>query len=147
MHNHLKRVRQVIVAIVNAIFKTNAMLNFHLLNLITQLIGVVVVSLTVWWVVEYLGVVWDSTNIKFYNWHPICMVVGMVFLFGNCEFFHGSWKLIPLNRRQPLRAKSSPLTNCLSVDDETLLSRACLRRMSGREHPIILLSGISIGTN
>lgn len=59
---------------------------FRILYVTTQLLGVIVVALTVLWVVKYMGVVGDVTDIELYNWHSIFMVLGMVFFYGNCEF-------------------------------------------------------------
>lgn len=58
---------------------------FKFLYLITQLFGLSVVILTVTWVVQYMGVVWDVTDQDLYNWHSIFMVIGMIFFYGNCE--------------------------------------------------------------
>jgi hypothetical protein len=70
------------------------MLNFKILYLISVVIGVVIVALNVTWVLNYMGVVWDVSHKNLYNWHSICMVLGMVFFFGNCELFfvfQGQW--------------------------------------------------------
>lgn len=61
------------------------MLSFKTLYVITQIFGLSVVIATVLWVLKYMGLVWDVTNIDIYNWHAICMVLGMVFCYGNCE--------------------------------------------------------------
>lgn len=66
------------------------MLKLRVLCLLAELLGVAIVILTVLWVVWYMGVVWDVADKKLYNWHSICMVLGMVFFYGNCEF---DWRL------------------------------------------------------
>lgn len=53
--------------------------------MIALLLGVLVAVLTIVWVTVFMGVVWDVTDRRLYNWHPICMVLGMIFFFGNCE--------------------------------------------------------------
>lgn len=62
------------------------MFGFKSVYMASQFFGLVVVTLTVFWVDVYLKIVWDLTNIRIYNWHPIFMVIGMVFLYGNCKF-------------------------------------------------------------
>lgn len=64
------------------------LVNFRLLYLVTQLIGVVLVILMLAWIFLHLNGLnynYDTPSIMF-NWHPLCMVFGMVFLYGNCEF-------------------------------------------------------------
>jgi cytochrome b-561 len=61
------------------------MLTFRKIYLITEIVGVFVVVLTISWVVVFMELVWDLENIKLYNWHSIFMVIGMVFLNGNCK--------------------------------------------------------------
>lgn len=61
------------------------MLNFKILYFVSQVFGVSVVLLTVIWVVNYMGLVWDGKDVELYNWHSIFMVLGMIFLYGNCK--------------------------------------------------------------
>lgn len=53
--------------------------------MIAQIVGIAVVAATFAWVLIYMGVVWDVTNKAIYNWHSLCMVLGMIFFYGNCE--------------------------------------------------------------
>lgn len=76
------------------------MFNFELLYFLSQILGIGVVISTVLWVVLYMGVVWDATDIQLYNWHAIFMVLGMVFFYGNC--------------------KLTPIVEILSIDLQTL---------------------------
>lgn len=83
------------------------MLGFRFLGLIALLLGVLTTVLTIIWVrfpsgslaelelqdhllqvTVFMGVVWDVTDRRLYNWHPICMVLGMIFFFGNCEYLN-----------------------------------------------------------
>lgn len=61
--------------------------NFRLLYLITQLIGTAIIILIASWIGLHLGgFSWDYENPKvLFNFHPIFMTIGMVFLYGNCE--------------------------------------------------------------
>lgn len=63
------------------------LVNFRLLYLVAQLIGVVLIILTLSWILLHLnGLSYDySTPSLIFNWHPLMMVIGMVFLYGNCE--------------------------------------------------------------
>ena len=58
----------------------------------TVLLVLVEIALTIpvimmlWWVFGYMGgVSWSSTTKYKFNWHPIAMIIGMFFLFGNGE--------------------------------------------------------------
>lgn len=63
------------------------MVNFRLLYVVTQLVGAVLIILVVSWVGIHLkGLSWDYEQPQvLFNWHPIFMTIGMVFLYGNCE--------------------------------------------------------------
>ena len=61
--------------------------NFRLLYLVTQLVGVVLILLVASWILIHLdGFGYDTNQVKILiNWHPFCMSFGMVFLYGNCK--------------------------------------------------------------
>lgn len=63
------------------------LVNFRLLYLVTQLIGIILIILIASWIGVHLnGFGWDYEQPKIlFNWHPILMTLGMVFLYGNCE--------------------------------------------------------------
>lgn len=63
------------------------LVNFRLLYLVTQLVGIILLILIGAWIGIHLkGFGWDYEQPKIlFNWHPILMTVGMVFLYGNCE--------------------------------------------------------------
>lgn len=65
------------------------LVNFRLFYLITQMIGVALIILMISWVGIHLGGLgWNHNAPKIiFNWHPILMTIGMVFLYGNCESF------------------------------------------------------------
>lgn len=67
--------------------QSRRLVNFRLLYIVTQLIGVFILILIASWVGLYLqGFGWDYENVKsMFNWHPLCMTLGMIFLYGNCE--------------------------------------------------------------
>ncbi len=61
----------------------SAMLNFYLTVGIAEVFGVVAVGVTVIWMAHYRGgFAWDGSA-KEFNYHPIFMVLGFVFLYGN----------------------------------------------------------------
>lgn len=59
---------------------------FRLLYTVVQLIGLaLIVTMAVWVFVFLGGLSWSATpNIQF-NWHPLLMTIGMIFLYGNCK--------------------------------------------------------------
>lgn len=63
------------------------MVNFRLMYLVTQMVGVVLIILITSWIAIHLkGFGWDYDEPTIlFNWHPILMTIGMVFLYGNCE--------------------------------------------------------------
>lgn len=63
------------------------LVNFRLLYLVTQLVGIILIILIASWIGIHLnGFGWDYEEpAVLFNWHPILMTVGMVFLYGNCE--------------------------------------------------------------
>lgn len=67
---------------------TTKLVNFRILYLVTQLIGVFMIIFVALWIGIYLnGFGWDYENLPvLFNWHPMLMSLGMVFLYGNCKF-------------------------------------------------------------
>lgn len=65
---------------------------FNLIYIIIQLIGVTIIILMASWVFGYLGgLSWSATpNIQF-NWHPLLMSIGMIYLYGNCKWILWKW--------------------------------------------------------
>lgn len=67
--------------------QSGRLVNFRLLYLITQLVGVVIAILIASWIGIHLnGFGWDYDEPRtLFNWHPMLMSIGMVFLYGNCK--------------------------------------------------------------
>jgi len=65
--------------------QSQRLVTFRLLYLVTQMVGVVIVILIVSWIGLHLeGFGWDYEKPGIiFNWHPLFMVFGMVFLYGN----------------------------------------------------------------
>ena len=72
------------------------------LLVLVEIVLTIPVIMILWWVFGYMGGVdWSSSNKYKFNWHPIAMIIGMFFLFGNgrrsklgivvCKFW--SWKV------------------------------------------------------
>lgn len=60
--------------------------DFRLLYLLMQLIGMALLILMLGWVFIHLGgLSWSSTPAIQFNWHPLLMTIGMIYLYGNCE--------------------------------------------------------------
>lgn len=61
---------------------------FSLLYLLVCLLGILCVFLTVFWVQQWRGgFAWDESGMMF-NWHPVCMVTGLVVLYGNAALVY-----------------------------------------------------------
>lgn len=59
--------------------------SFRLLYLIAQMVGVTVLILMTSWIYLYLGGLGFSDPSIEFNWHPILMTIGMIYLYGNSE--------------------------------------------------------------
>lgn len=70
---------------------------FRFLFLVLQGIGCTLIILTFYWVFAHRGgLSWSSTPKVQFNWHPLLMTIGMIYLYGNCKkrmlilfLFHG----------------------------------------------------------
>lgn len=62
---------------------------FRLLYTVVQLIGLTLIVMMAVWVFVFLGGLgWTDPGIQF-NWHPLMMTIGMIFLYGNCKINFG----------------------------------------------------------
>lgn len=60
--------------------------NFRVVYLITQMVGAAIVILMGSWIGVHLGgLSWTSNPATQFNWHPLLMSIGMIFLYGNCK--------------------------------------------------------------
>lgn len=60
---------------------------FQRLYWAAQVVGLSAVALLLGIVFRYMGgVAWNSNLSLKFHWHPILMVTGLVFLYGNCEY-------------------------------------------------------------
>lgn len=60
--------------------------NFRVIYSITQVLGIIIVVLVGVWVESYRGGLgWTSEPGLQFNWHPLLMVLGMIFLYANCK--------------------------------------------------------------
>ena len=66
---------------ISTAFLTNFLLYYF------QAVGLLAVILTIHWVNHFKGgVVWGYTELGItFNWHPILMTLGLIFLYGNGE--------------------------------------------------------------
>lgn len=63
------------------------LVNFRILYMIVQMIGITLIILMAAWVSLFLGGVGLSTPQLEFNWHPLLMTIGMIYLYGNCMRF------------------------------------------------------------
>eukprot|EP00112_Aurelia_sp_Birch-Aquarium-sp1_P007020 Seg17666.1 transcript_id=Seg17666.1/GoldUCD/mRNA.D3Y31 product="Cytochrome b ascorbate-dependent protein 3" protein_id=Seg17666.1/GoldUCD/D3Y31 len=65
-----------------------AAFNFYVLAGIAEILGIICLVLVGIWMSHYRGgFAWDSSGKKF-NFHPVFMIFGLVFLYGNGEIFN-----------------------------------------------------------
>ncbi|XP_034481799.1 cytochrome b reductase 1 isoform X2 [Drosophila innubila] len=61
-----------------------SLINFKVLYVVTQLCGLTMIVLVGTWVGQHLGGLGGSANPKLeFNWHPLFMTIGFIFLYGN----------------------------------------------------------------
>lgn len=61
------------------------LVNFRIFYLIAQMVGISIIILMGSWISICLGGFgWSTPAIEF-NWHPMLMTIGMIYLFGNCK--------------------------------------------------------------
>lgn len=60
------------------------LVNFRILYMVLQLIGITIIILMFSWVFFFLDGVDFSTPHLVFNWHPLLMTIGMIYLYGNC---------------------------------------------------------------
>ena len=61
-------------------------LTFYGLVGLLEVVGFTCLILVIVWTSHYIGgFAWDGSS-KEFNWHPLLMVIGLIFLYGNCKF-------------------------------------------------------------
>ncbi|XP_030372365.1 cytochrome b reductase 1 isoform X2 [Scaptodrosophila lebanonensis] len=70
-----------------SLYKTNmdpSLINFKVLYVVTQLCGLTMIVLVGTWIGEHFGGLAGTDNPKQeFNWHPLFMTIGFIFLYGN----------------------------------------------------------------
>ena len=66
-------------------YSSSRLVNFRLFYLITQMVGLTIIILVASWIGIHLNGLGISDPVTQFNWHPLLMTMGMVFLYGNCE--------------------------------------------------------------
>uniref|UniRef100_U5ETM5 Putative non-vertebrate eumetazoan cytochrome b n=1 Tax=Corethrella appendiculata TaxID=1370023 RepID=U5ETM5_9DIPT len=75
--------------------------NFRILYLITQMVGGAIIILVGSWIGVHLGgLAWTRYPSIQFNWHPLLMVIGMVFLYGNSILIYRGFRFA---RKKPLK--------------------------------------------
>ncbi|XP_063703213.1 plasma membrane ascorbate-dependent reductase CYBRD1 isoform X2 [Culicoides brevitarsis] len=86
---------------------TRNLVNFRLLYIISQLIGVVIIVLMISWIGIHLnGLAWTATPSVQFNWHPLLMTIGMIFLYGNSILVYRGFRHA---RKRPLKLTHAAL--------------------------------------
>lgn len=62
-----------------------SLVNFRIIYMVQHMVGVTIVILMCAWVTLFLGGFGYSQPQLEFNWHPVLMTVGMVYMYGNCE--------------------------------------------------------------
>ncbi|KAH8274985.1 hypothetical protein KR018_008385 [Drosophila ironensis] len=61
-----------------------ALINFKVLYVLTQLVGLTMVVLVGTWIGQHFGGLGGTSNPKLeFNWHPLFMTIGFIYLYGN----------------------------------------------------------------
>ncbi|XP_021712866.1 cytochrome b561 isoform X2 [Aedes aegypti] len=75
--------------------------NFRVVYLITQMVGAAIVILMGSWIGVHLGgLSWTSNPATQFNWHPLLMSIGMIFLYGNSILVYRGFRYA---RKKPLK--------------------------------------------
>ncbi|XP_055531293.1 plasma membrane ascorbate-dependent reductase CYBRD1 [Wyeomyia smithii] len=75
--------------------------NFRVLYLITQMVGAAIVIMVGSWIGAHLGgLAWTSRPSVQFNWHPLLMTMGMIFLYGNSILIYRGFRYA---RKKPLK--------------------------------------------
>lgn len=61
------------------------MVNFRIIYMVQHMVGITIVILMFCWVAMYLGGLGISDPKLEFNYHPILMTIGMVYMYGNCK--------------------------------------------------------------
>lgn len=68
---------------------------FNTLFFVTEVIGLVGVVMMAVWTANYRGgFAWTSNPSHQFNWHPLLMTIGMIYLFANCMYIEATVVLI-----------------------------------------------------
>ena len=68
--------------------KIDGRASFSIWFLICQLLGLISIGMLASWLVKYNGgFAWESNAKLEFSWHPLLMVIGLVFLNGNGKYF------------------------------------------------------------
>lgn len=83
------------------------LVNFRLFYIISQVVGIVVVILMISWIGIHLGgLAWTSNPGVQFNWHPLLMTLGMIFLYGNSILVYRGFRYA---RKRPLKLTHASL--------------------------------------
>ncbi|KAJ6642444.1 Plasma membrane ascorbate-dependent reductase CYBRD1 [Pseudolycoriella hygida] len=88
------------------------LINFRIFYLITQMVGITIIILMAAWISIYLGGFgWSAPAIEF-NWHPLLMTIGMIYLFGNSITLYRSFRYA---RKKNLKISHATLFGVIMV--------------------------------
>jgi len=75
-----------------------ALINFKVLYVLTQLCGLTMIVLVGTWIGQHFGGLGGTSNPGLeFNWHPLFMTIGFIYLYGNCEYICSGRGATPLH--------------------------------------------------
>jgi len=75
--------------------ETQRLSTFRFLYMIVQLIGLaLIVSVSCWIFIFMGGLSWSSTPSIQFNWHPLLMTIGMIYLYGNSILIYRGFRFV-----------------------------------------------------
>lgn len=107
------------------------MVNFRIIYMVQHMVGITIVVLMGAWVSLFLGGLGIADPKLEFNWHPVLMTIGMVYMYGNCKQHNEKRKKRSLSIQNcSFRLRTTQRSHCSvpwpSVrSQETLESLAC----------------------
>lgn len=83
------------------------LINFQKLFVLTQLCGLVMILLMVIWIYQHLGGLslnQDQHPNQHFNWHPLFMTIGFIYLYGDSIMTYRGYRYIPKNTLKLIHA-------------------------------------------
>lgn len=99
------------------------LVNFRVLYLILQMVGITLIILMISWIFIYLnGLAWSSAPLQQFNWHPLLMTIAMIYLYGNCKLLKRNGnrtRIVLFNLFMNMYVSSNPYLSWTTVCTQT----------------------------